>query len=249
MAAGGPTLKDIFSAFSKFGDSKSDGTAITLSNSDKWMKQANVIGKKITTTDTGICFNKFKSRTLNLPTYEKYLAELAKYKNVEVDEIINKMISCGTPGTTNTTQTTNVGGVDRLTDTTKYTGAHKERFDAEGKGKGKEGHYDDHEYKPLEKKCTINQEVLITFLRDIEKRECICKHGVYHCRTIHPILGYENFRVRVQAWLKVNYDAFCVQETQDLMVKGWTCLCVKKQTWWCMKIPPKNEIPILRIPE
>lgn len=32
-----------------------------------------------------------------------------------------------------------MGGVDRLTDTSKYTGAHKERFDKEGKGKGKEG--------------------------------------------------------------------------------------------------------------
>lgn len=31
---------------------------------------------------------------------------------------------------------------DRLTDTTKYTGAHKERFDAGGKGKGIEGRFD-----------------------------------------------------------------------------------------------------------
>lgn len=32
-----------------------------------------------------------------------------------------------------------VGGVDRLTDTKLYTGAHKERFDESGKGKGIEG--------------------------------------------------------------------------------------------------------------
>lgn len=32
--------------------------------------------------------------------------------------------------------------VDRLTDTTKYTGAHKERFDESGKGKGKAGRED-----------------------------------------------------------------------------------------------------------
>lgn len=31
------------------------------------------------------------------------------------------------------------GAVDRLTDTTKYTGSHKERFDESGKGKGKSG--------------------------------------------------------------------------------------------------------------
>lgn len=35
---------------------------------------------------------------------------------------------------------TAVGGVvDRLTDTTQYTGSHKERFDASGKGKGAAG--------------------------------------------------------------------------------------------------------------
>jgi len=28
------------------------------------------------------------------------------------------------------------GAVDRLTDTSKYTGSHKERFDDEGRGKG-----------------------------------------------------------------------------------------------------------------
>lgn len=31
------------------------------------------------------------------------------------------------------------GNVDKMTDTTLYTGAHKERFDADGKGKGLEG--------------------------------------------------------------------------------------------------------------
>lgn len=32
--------------------------------------------------------------------------------------------------------------VDRLTDTNKYTGTHKERFDESGKGKGKAGRED-----------------------------------------------------------------------------------------------------------
>lgn len=39
-------------------------------------------------------------------------------------------------------QATSVGGVDRLTDTSKYTGSHKERFDESGKGKGKSGRED-----------------------------------------------------------------------------------------------------------
>lgn len=48
-------------AFSKFGDTKSTGATITLSQSDKWMKQAKIIdGRRVTTTDTGVGFNKFK---------------------------------------------------------------------------------------------------------------------------------------------------------------------------------------------
>lgn len=43
-----------FKAFARFGDVRNPGDTITLSNSDKWFKQAKVIDKKITTTDTGI---------------------------------------------------------------------------------------------------------------------------------------------------------------------------------------------------
>lgn len=46
-ANGSTTFKDQFKAFSKFGDTKSDGKLITLSQSDKWMKQAKVILLKI----------------------------------------------------------------------------------------------------------------------------------------------------------------------------------------------------------
>ena len=35
--------------------------------------------------------------------------------------------------------------VDRLTDTSKYTGSHKERFDESGKGKGVAGRKDLHD--------------------------------------------------------------------------------------------------------
>ena len=56
-----PSFKAQFKAFSKFGDTKSDGQHLTLSQSDKWMKQASIFsGKKITTTDTGIYFKKLK---------------------------------------------------------------------------------------------------------------------------------------------------------------------------------------------
>lgn len=92
------TFQDQFKAFSKFGDTKSDGKLITLSQSDKWMKQAKVIDKKITTTDTGIHFKKFKAMKISYADYNKFLEDLAKTKKVELTEIKNKMATCGAPG-------------------------------------------------------------------------------------------------------------------------------------------------------
>lgn len=151
------TFTDQFKAFSKFGDTKSDGKLITLSQSDKWMKQAKVIDKQITTTDTGIHFKKFKAMKISLADYNKFLDDLAKTKKVELAQIKQKMAGCGAPGVLQVSVSGQrllqniynsnysisysqagkaAAAVDRLTDTSKYTGSHKERFDATGKGKG-----------------------------------------------------------------------------------------------------------------
>lgn len=132
-----------FRAFAKFGDTKADGKAISLSQSDKWMKQAKVIdGKKITATDTGIYFKKFKSIKLGFADYQKFIDELAKMKKVEAEEIRNKMVNCGLPGTSGTTSAVKTAAVDRLTDASKYTGSHRLRFDETGRGRGIEGRKD-----------------------------------------------------------------------------------------------------------
>ncbi|XP_003696054.1 tubulin polymerization-promoting protein homolog [Apis florea] len=134
-----------FKAFSKFGDPKSDGKLITLSQSDKWMKQAKVIdGRKITTTDTGIYFKKHKSMKLGIEQYKSFLDELAKSKKVDPAEMKKKMANCGPPGVSAGAGGTGKAAstVDRLTDVSKYTGSHKQRFDESGKGKGIAGRKD-----------------------------------------------------------------------------------------------------------
>lgn len=93
------TFESNFKVFAKFGDPKSDGKQITLSNSDKWMKQAKVIdGKTITTTDTGIYFKKLKMQKLGIAQYKQFLADLAINKKCEVQDIIDKLTHCGAPG-------------------------------------------------------------------------------------------------------------------------------------------------------
>lgn len=96
---GSGTFEENFKVFAKFGDPKSDGKHITLSNSDKWMKQAKVIdGKKITTTDTGIYFKKLKIQKVGIVDYKKFLDDLAKAKKMEVGDIKAKLACCGAPG-------------------------------------------------------------------------------------------------------------------------------------------------------
>jgi len=138
-------LKSQFVLFSKFGDKTADGTTIKLSQSDKWFKQAGVITNKgISTTDTGIAFRKISKRSpkLSFVDWSKYLDEIALTKKKDVNEMMTKLIDCGTPGTTGATKVAKSTAVDRLTDTSKYTGAHKQRFDSGGKGKGKAGRED-----------------------------------------------------------------------------------------------------------
>lgn len=101
-AEGAASLKEQFKLFSKFGDIKSDGKLITLSQSDKWMKQAGVIDKKITTTDTGIHFKKLKAVKVSLVDYQKFLEDLAKTKGIDLAEIKGKLVGCGAPGSNST---------------------------------------------------------------------------------------------------------------------------------------------------
>uniref|UniRef100_A0A914YMI1 P25-alpha n=1 Tax=Panagrolaimus superbus TaxID=310955 RepID=A0A914YMI1_9BILA len=144
--------KSRWETFMKFGSNTA--TEMTGKNFDKWLKDAGVIdGKIITTTVTGIAFSKVagpKKRT-NFAETQQVLANVAQEKaqktkkdaQEELDEILEKLSKVDSPQINSAAKTSTDGGVfNRLTDVKKYTGASKERFDAEGKGKGKEGRED-----------------------------------------------------------------------------------------------------------
>ncbi|KAJ6634951.1 Tubulin polymerization-promoting protein like [Pseudolycoriella hygida] len=134
-----------FDLFSRFGDTQSDGTTITLKNSDKWMKEAKLFTKTFTTTDTGIAFSKFKVKKMNFVTYQEFVKDLCNSKKIKFEEFVDKLNSCNDPAVSSATKPLAMGVTDRLTDTTKYTGAHKARFGEDGKGKGLEGREDLHD--------------------------------------------------------------------------------------------------------
>lgn len=93
-------LDQQFINFSKFGDTKADGKTIMLSQIDKWFKQANIFDKKLTPTDTGITFNKYKSKTITFPMFVAFLEDLAGQKKMQSDDLKQKLMDCGPPGVT-----------------------------------------------------------------------------------------------------------------------------------------------------
>lgn len=133
-------LKESFKAFMVQGDSKA--TAMTGKNFVKCCKDCKVIdGKKVTTTDADIEFSKNKTKGAKTITFEQFktcLVSMGKKRGLDADGVFN-LVAGKRPGLKGVTKVSNKNNVDRMTDTSKYTGAHKERFDESGQGRGIDG--------------------------------------------------------------------------------------------------------------
>ncbi|XP_022082363.1 tubulin polymerization-promoting protein family member 2-like [Acanthaster planci] len=144
-------LEEVFKSFCAFGAGSKDTTA-AMDNAKfgKLFRDLKLYDKKFTSTDTDIIFNRpeVKSKTerkINFSQFKKALELCAEKKygsKGDVQKLIDKIVAGKGPGTSGATKAVKTGGVDRLTDTSKYTGSHKERFDESGKGKGLEGRKD-----------------------------------------------------------------------------------------------------------
>ncbi|XP_068451476.1 tubulin polymerization-promoting protein family member 3 [Clinocottus analis] len=140
-----------FQKFAIHGDSKATGNELNGKNWAKLCKDCQIIdGKNVTATDVDIVFSKVKQKTSRVITYEEFqkaLLELApkRFKGKSQEEAlesINKLVEGKEPANAGVTKVSKLKAVDRLTDTSKYTGSHKERFDESGKGKGLDGRED-----------------------------------------------------------------------------------------------------------
>ena len=74
---------------------------------------------------------------LSYKAWQLYVTELCAAKAESATAVQRLLVECGAPATNSTTVVARSGTVDRLTDTTKYGGTHKERFHTDGTGKGK----------------------------------------------------------------------------------------------------------------
>ncbi|XP_042612362.1 tubulin polymerization-promoting protein family member 3-like isoform X2 [Cyprinus carpio] len=152
--SGEVSLADVETAFCKFavhGDTKATGKEMNGKNFVKLCKDCKVIdGKSVTSTDVDIIFSKVKVKSARAITFEQFtqaMAELAtkRFKGKSQEEAVQllyRLIVGKEPANVGVTKVAKAPAVDRLTDTNKYTGSHKERFDVSGKGKGRAGRED-----------------------------------------------------------------------------------------------------------
>jgi len=143
-------MEGVFKSFCVFGGGAKDG--VSMMDNSKFAKLARdlkLLDKKLTATDIDIIFNRteVKAKTERKITFKQFkvavklMAEKKFPNNEEGVKKLEELIAAGKPNS-NSTKALKTGAVDRLTDTSKYTGAHKERFDESGKGKGLEGRVD-----------------------------------------------------------------------------------------------------------
>ncbi|XP_078139740.1 tubulin polymerization-promoting protein family member 3 [Centroberyx gerrardi] len=144
-------LERLLSAFRRFavhGDTKATGKEMNGKNWAKLCKDCRITdGKNITGTDVDIVFTKVKAKTSRVITYEEFqkaLEDLApkRFKGQSKEEAVQsifKLVEGKEPTNAGVTKVAKTAAVDRLTDTSKYTGSHKERFDQSGRGRGRSG--------------------------------------------------------------------------------------------------------------
>ncbi|KAL3900861.1 MAG: hypothetical protein SGCHY_001031 [Lobulomycetales sp.] len=150
-------LRDLFESFCSFGSNRNlaTGSSSNLSGDmqmdnarfSKFCKDCKVIeGKKITSTDVDILFNKIKTkgaRKITWVEFQEAFATLAEMrypsKNArDAYQSLLHVVSNEGPVARATITKTN-GVYSKLTDTKQYTGSHKNRFDENGVGKGAAG--------------------------------------------------------------------------------------------------------------
>ncbi|KAL2726700.1 tubulin polymerization-promoting protein isoform X2 [Vespula squamosa] len=91
------TFESQFTAYAKYSNSKSDGRFISLSQSNKWMRQADIFTDKFTQADTELHFYELHREKLDVEDYKKFINNLAKAKKLDPRVIITKMTKCGPP--------------------------------------------------------------------------------------------------------------------------------------------------------
>eukprot|EP00698_Gefionella_okellyi_P005153 TRINITY_DN14729_c0_g1_i1.p1 TRINITY_DN14729_c0_g1~~TRINITY_DN14729_c0_g1_i1.p1 ORF type:complete len:167 (+),score=44.13 TRINITY_DN14729_c0_g1_i1:36-536(+) len=137
-------LETLFNSFCAFGAGAGAGKVHEMDNAKfaKFTRDCKLLDKKLTPASVDITFNKVKEKTarkINFKQFDQACHFLAEAKGVSYGDFVSSALSVGGPAKVGVTEVASGGWVAKQTDPSLYTGAHKERFDAEGKGRGLAG--------------------------------------------------------------------------------------------------------------
>ncbi|KAI8806435.1 p25-alpha-domain-containing protein [Cladochytrium replicatum] len=148
-ASGSSSRMNLASPHSSLSDLSGAGLTMDGARFAKFARDCKLIdGKRVTTTDVDIIFNKAKakgSRRLDWTTFQAAVRALAQKKYPERAEmeafntVMLEVTQARGPLINKATTAKTDGVYDKLTNTQLYTGAHKLRFDEQGNGRGMEG--------------------------------------------------------------------------------------------------------------
>lgn len=144
------TLRNIYQDFAAFGATR--GVGMPMMDGPKFAKFAKdcklVDKSNLTPTDVDLIFAKAKSKTERRITFEQFCTAVTMMADKRYPEqagdgameaLMKKIITSQGPKASTATVADSSGIYSKLTDTSLYTGAHKERFNADGTGKGLDG--------------------------------------------------------------------------------------------------------------
>lgn len=94
-----PTFAENFELYAKWGYPNSDGTTISLIQSDKWFQRASMFNRKcnFTYTNTGLLWTNRRKEFLTFDEYIDYLIELGELTGFTLEKLKEKMIEVGRP--------------------------------------------------------------------------------------------------------------------------------------------------------
>uniref|UniRef100_F7HG42 Tubulin polymerization promoting protein n=1 Tax=Callithrix jacchus TaxID=9483 RepID=F7HG42_CALJA len=136
-------LEEAFWHFAVHGDTRATGREMHGKNWSKLCKDCQVIdGRNVTVTDVDIIFMASFPRFPQPRVQPRPVSWVEDKSSEEAVRKVHRLIEGKAPIISGVTLTISSPTVSRLTDTTKFTGSHKECFDPSGNGKGKAGRMD-----------------------------------------------------------------------------------------------------------
>jgi len=135
-------LRELFVEFASFGAGQTMMVEMDGFHFAKMCRETGLIDRDFTLIDVDILFAKVKvrgKRRINFQQFVSALQMMAEKKGVSMRHLQQQLLNSHGPNNNARARVHYDNILDKLTDTSLYTGAHRERFDEYGRGRGLDG--------------------------------------------------------------------------------------------------------------